>query len=613
VSSRRGRRRAAWATGSVIAALALACAAPRAVPSPAPAASTPSAGSSWADSVLRTLSLREKAAQLVWPWMLGDYVAEGSPEWRRVERLAREERVGGFIMSVGSPLDIAAKTNALQRASRVPLLFSADFEAGAGFRVRGGFFTPNAIDLGGATVFPQQMALGAAADTALAYDVGRVTAVEGRALGIHVSFGPVLDVNNNPANPVIGARSFSEDPALAARLGAAMVRGTQAHGMLATGKHFPGHGDTETNSHVSLSTVTATRARLDSVELVPFRAAIDAGVSAIMTYHGIVPALDSSGVPATLSPRVLGGLLREDMRFDGLLITDAMDMRGVIAQFGPLESAKRAVAAGADVLLMPSDVPGTIDAVVAGVREGRYDEARLDGSVRRLLVWKQRLGLDRSRIVDVERVRDVVGDSANLAVARRVAERALVLVKDSLRQVPLAPARVGAVLAITYARRADLGAGTTFDAQLRAGWPDPSRPVRGEFVSSDDAMPAFARLLAAADSASVVIVSSYVNIGSTTTTADAPRQFAEFVRALVARGARPIVLAFGSPYLLQQIPDVAAYVVAWGPSAASQAAAARALLGTAEISGRLPIAIPPLVSRGTGEQRARASSTAPRG
>src|SRR6185503_16822872 len=352
-------------------------------------------------------------------------------------------------------------------------------------RVRAGYFLPNAIDLGGATVFPLQMALGASRDTALAYEVGRVTATEGRALGIHVSFGPVLDVNNNPANPVIGARSFSEDPRLTARLGASLVRGVQEHGMMATGKHFPGHGDTETNSHLELSTVTASRARLDSVELVPFRAAIAAGVGAIMTYHGILPALDSSGVPATLSSRVLTGLLRDSLAYRGVLITDAMDMIGVLRQFGAPEAARRAVSAGADVLLMPSDVPGTIEAVVAGVQEGMYREERIDASVRRLLEMKRRFGLERARLVSMDSVRSTVGDTAHTAVARRVAERGIVLVKDSLGVVPLADSRSLRVLSITYGRRADLGAGVGFNAELRRGYD----ALRMEFVSSDDAAP----------------------------------------------------------------------------------------------------------------------------
>jgi beta-N-acetylhexosaminidase len=545
------------------------------------------------------MTLRQKVAQMVWPFMLGDYTSTDSPTWRQLEQLAAVEQVGGFIISVGSPLDIATKTNALQRAARVPLLFSADFETGAGFRVRGGYFVPNAIDLGGATVFPLQMALGAARDTSLAYEVGRVTALEGRSLGIHVSFGPVLDVNNNPANPVIGARSFSEDPRLTARLGAALVRGVQEHGMLATGKHFPGHGDTETNSHLELSTVTASRARLDSVELVPFRAAIDAGVGAIMTYHGILPALDSSGVPATLSPRVLTGLLRDSLAYRGVLITDAMDMIGVLRQFGAPEAARRAVSAGADVLLMPSDVPGTIDAVVAGVQEGRYREDRIDASVRRLLEMKRRFSLDRARLVSMDSVRATVGDTSHTAVARRVAERGIVLVKDSLRSVPLADRRNLRVTSITYGRRADLGAGVGFNAELRRGYD----AVRAEFVSSDDAAPDFQRLLRIADSADVVVVGSYVNISSTTATAGAPRAFLDFVAQLRAQNARVVLVSFGTPYLLQQAPSVTTYMIAWGPSQASQQAAARALLGVTAITGKLPISLPPLASLGDGESR----------
>ena len=555
---------------------------------------------SWADSVLRSLTLRQKVAQMVWPFMLGDYAATDAPSWAQLERLVKQEQVGGFIVSVGSPLDIATKTNALQRVSTVPLLFSADFETGAGFRVRGGYFVPNAIDLGGATVFPLQMALGAARDTALAYEVGRVTATEGRALGIHVAFGPVLDVNNNPANPVIGARSFSEDAHLTARLGASLVRGVQEHGMLATGKHFPGHGDTETNSHLELSTVTASRARFDSVELVPFRAAIGAGVGAIMTYHGILPALDSSGVPATLSPSILGGLLRDTLAYRGVLITDAMDMAGVLRQFGAAEAARRAVSAGADVLLMPSDIPGTIDAVVAGVEQGRYDERRIDASVRRLLELKRRFGLDHARFVNLDSVRVVVGDTSHTALARRVAERGVVLVKDSLRMIPIAASRGIRSLSITYARRADLGAGVGFNAEMRRG----SDSIRTEFVSSEDVSPDFSRLLAIADSVDVVAIGSYVNISSTTATAGAPGAFVDFVSKLQARHARTVLISFGTPYLLQQAPSVSTYMIAWGPSQASQQAAARALLGKCAITGRLPISLPPFARFGDGEQRA---------
>ena len=247
----------------------------------------------WADSVLATLSPRDKAAQLVWPQLFGDFTPTSSASWARVDELITTQHVGGFIMSIGSPIETAEKLNAMQRLSALPLVIGADYEYGAGMRQRGGYFLPNNIYLGGATVFPPQMALGATRDTSLAYQQGRITATEGRALGVHIAFAPVLDVNNNPANPVIGVRSFGEDPRLVADMGAALIRGLQDHGMIATGKHFPGHGDTDENSHLTVTTVHASRARIDTVELVPFRRAIAAGLQGMMTFHGLVPALDT--------------------------------------------------------------------------------------------------------------------------------------------------------------------------------------------------------------------------------------------------------------------------------------------------------------------------------
>ena len=553
----------------------------------------------WVDSVLGTLSLREKAAQMVWPTVLGDYASEDSPQWERVTRWIREDRVGGFTVSVGSPMEIATRLNAMQRMSGVPLLFGADMEFGAGYRARGGWFLPNAIELGGAVVFPPEMALGATRDTALAYEQGRITALESRALGIHIAYAPILDVNNNPANPVISTRSYGEDPRLAARMGASFVRGLQEHGMVATGKHFPGHGDTEVNSHLALPVVDVGRARLDSVELVPFRAAVAAGVGAIMSFHGAMPALDPSGVPATLSAAILGGLLREEMGFDGLIISDAMDMRGVLDRYGAVEAAKRAVAAGADVLIQPLDVSQTIDAVVEGVGEGRYPEARLDAAVRRIVAMKQELGLHRQRLTTPEETRAIVGAAAHRAAAVMIAERSITLVRDGSGILPLGRPATARVLSVTLARRTDLGAGTAFSAELRRRFP----MLRAELVFSDHSSPDFARLLGAADSADVTIVSSYVAHGWDASTAAAPRAFAEFVRQLVARERRPIVVAMGNPYLLQQIPEVPTYLIAWGGFTVSQQAAARALLGSIPIGGRLPISIPPLAPFGAGEDR----------
>lgn len=564
----------------------------------APASDTMTS-SRWTDSVLASLTLREKAAQIVWPSVFGDYVSGDSPQWRQLTDEVKNEKVGGFTISVGSPIEVAAKLNDLQAMTKVPLLFGADLEAGAGFRARGGYFVPNAIDLGGAILFPPEMAVGATRDTTLAYEQGRLTAIEGRALGIHIAYAPVLDVNNNPDNPVINTRSYGEDPELDARLGVAFIHGLQDHGMMATGKHFPGHGDTGTNSHLALPIVTVSRSRLDTVELVPFRAAVNGGVGAIMSFHGAMPALDSSGVPGTLSSKVLTGLLRGEMGFKGIIISDAMDMRGVLDQFGAAEAAKRAIAAGIDVLIQPLNVSETIDAVVDGIREHRYTEARLDSSVRRVLEEKRHLGLSQRKLVDLNALRFLVGDSTNLQIARKVAEKSITLVKDSLRSVPIA-VRTVKVLSITLARRSDLGAGNAFNSELRTGLPN----LRTEFMSTEDAALNYPRLIAAADSADVTIVGSYVGQNWDAVTASAPQAFANFVQTLMQRGRNPIVVAFGNPYLLQQLPWVGTYLVAWGGFPVSQTAAARALLGTTAISGHLPITIPPYASRGTGLERA---------
>lgn len=580
--------------------------------------------SQWVDSVLASLSVRDKAAQLVWPQVFGDFTPENSAAWARVQGLIRDQHVGGFIMSVGSPVETAVKLNAMQSASTVPLLIGADYEAGAGFRTRGGYFLPNVINLGGATIFAPQMALGATRDTSLAYEQGRITALEARAIGVQFVFAPVLDVNNNPSNPVIGARSFGEDPGLVARMGSSLIRGLQEHGVLATAKHFPGHGDTETNSHLEITKVLAPRPRLDSLELVPFRRAIQDGVGAIMTFHGVVPALDTSPVPVTLSPVVMTDLLRKEMGFDGLLVTDALDMSGVLAQVRPTrtqtsesgayggapvpsaglaEVVIQALLAGNDILLMPSDVPTAIDGVVAGVASGRISEARLDASVRRVLETKLRLDLDRTRLVIIDSVARVVGDTANASTAQRIAQHSITLAKDSLRLVPLSRRPGRRVLSIAIATRPDLAAGTTFNSELRRG----ASALRTEYVDPANPDLSIQRLVALADSFDVTVVSSYLAQGATIASTAVPANIVELFERLSAGGRHLVVVSFGNPYLLREIPDVPAYLLAWGPFPLSQRAAALALIGEEPISGRMPISIPPFVSFGAGEKRTAAA------
>jgi beta-N-acetylhexosaminidase len=620
------RRWTSMASRVVVLVLPLLSAAGCVSPSTSSARVVPGpSGRTWVDSLMAAMSARDKAAQLVWPQVFGDYTPTSSSAWARVEQLIGQDHVGGFIMSIGSPIETAEKINAMQRLSSLPLVLGADYETGVAFRQRGGYFLPNNIYLGGGTMFPPQMALGATRDTSLAYQQGRVTAIEGRALGVHIAFAPVLDVNNNPGNPVIGMRSFGEDPHLVADMGAALIHGLQEHGMVATGKHFPGHGDTDENSHLTITTVHASRARIDTVELVPFRRAVAAGLQGMMTFHGVIPSLDTTPIPATLNPAIMTGLLRKQLGFNGLLITDAMDMNGVLSRvtLGPAqktgqvvqgnygtinnsvgiaEACRLAIAAGADILLMPSDVPAAIDAVVSGVREGRFTQARVDSSVRRVLEMKQRLGLDRHRFVSLDSVRAVVGDTANLAVAAGAAQRAITLAKDSLNLVPLVRpgiARPPTVLSITIATRTDLPAGATFNAELRRA----AANVRTELVNPEDPSPNFERLLSLADSSDVAIVSSYLTTGTNVSNPNAPEPIAEFMRSLAKRHPRTIIVAFGNPYLLQQVPAASTYLVGWGGFPVSQAAAGRALIGVAPITGRLPISVPPVLRFGAGEDR----------
>ena len=353
-------------------------------------------------------------------------------------------------------------------------------------------------------------------------------------------------------------------------------------------------------THPRASVVNASRERLENVELVPFRAAVASGVGAIMSFHGVLPAFDSSGVPATLSYNVMTGVLRGELGFKGLIVSDAMDMKGGLIQYGLTEAVKRAIAAGLDVILQPSDVGQAIDAIVAGVNEGRFSEARLNESVLRVLMAKERLGLAEKRTVDLSAIPGIVGDSAKLALARTIAEKSITLVRDSLTQVPLAVPGTARVLSITVASRTDLGAGIAFNAELRARYPN----LRTEIIETQDAGVNYGRMRAAADSADVTVVSSYVGQIWDATSLSVSSGFTSLISDLAQKGRGPVVITFGNPYLLQQLPRVGTYMVAWGGSPASQAAAAHALMGDAPISGHLPISIPPYVNRGTGLQRA---------
>jgi len=560
---------------------------------------------SWADSVLASLTLREKAAQLMMPWVLSDFAPEGSPSLDRIVRLVEDLGVGGIIVSLGSPTEAAAKINELQRRANLPLLVAADLERGAGFRFRGAVYLPGVTSLGGATEFPSLMAVGATGDAELAREMGRITAVEARALGIHTPFAPVLDVNNNPENPIINVRSLGEDPGEVARLGRAFVRGVQDEGLIATGKHFPGHGDTETDSHLDLPIIRVDRERLEEVELRPFQAAIDEGLKGMMTAHILVPALnegadgeEGEGLPATLSKRVLTGLLQEEMGFHGLVFTDAMDMLAIDRRFTRKEATVRALEAGADIILMPPDVEAAVEGLVEAVEEGRLTVERLDRSVLKLLRAKEGLGLDETRQVSLADVGRTVGIPAHEAVAQEVADRSITLLRNERNLLPLLGTRSARVLSVTFRRPSDLLAGRYLNAGLRARYP---RLVTAE-LDVDSPVEVYRALLNRARSSDLVVVSLHVSVVTASGTVALPEEMVEFLNELPDSGTPHVVISFGNPYLISEFPDVQAYLLAWHGTEVSQRAAAKALFGQIPIEGRAPTRIPPFFQIGDGIQ-----------
>lgn len=565
----------------------------------------------WVDETLATLTLRQAVAQLVIPWIPGGYASASDADFEELLGWV-EEGLGGVSISIGVPDAYVAKLNRLQSRALVPLLVTSDFEnGGPGMRINHSYALPSLLPQGGGTSFPPTMAFGAAGDEELAFEYGRITAEEARAVGVHWLFAPVLDVNSNPDNPVINTRSFGEDPETVGRLGAAFIRGARAGGALTTAKHFPGHGDTQTDSHIELPVIAADQDRLDRVELLPFGMAVDAGVDAVMTAHVAVPGVLGDARPATLSPHFMTDVLRGEMGFGGILFTDALRMGAITDGYGAGEAAVLALEAGSDVVLAPAGIGVTVDALTEAVESGRVSRDRIDLSVRRLLEAKARLGLHEGALVDPAAVATRVGTAASRAAADRAAAASMNLVRDANKVLPLAPG--SRVLSVTYARSDDLLAGRSFDATLR-GLLAGAGALQAARVAPDTPWQVYDSLLNAARDMDAVIVGAYVPPRSGAGSVGVPAPFRTFVEGLNRiEGTGSAVISFGNPYLLSAFPGAGTYLAAWGSWEVSQNAAARAVAGAAPITGRLPVSIPPLHRLGDGLDRAVGAQTVAEG
>jgi beta-N-acetylhexosaminidase len=528
----------------------------------------------WVESTLAGLGLRQQVAQLVMPWIRGGRIAPGSLEHQRLRRWIEQDEVGGLIVSRGAVGEFGSAMNAAQAMARVPLLVVSDLETGPGMRLTGG------------TNFPPAMAFGASGDVELAREAGRVTGREARAVGIHMTLGPVLDVNHNPLNPIINTRSFGEEPQLVARLGTAWAAGAREEGLLTAGKHFPGHGATELDSHVGLPVIAAGREQLSSVDLVPFASAIAGGMEGVLVGHIAVAALDGPNAPpASLSHNIVTGLLREQLGFQGLVFTDALNMGAITRRYSVPEASILAILAGADVLLQPPGERSVIDAIVSAVESGRIPASRIEESARRVLTAKALAGLHRETEVQPAAARAHVGNSDHAAVVRGVAEASITLVRDRNGQVPLA-AGARRVLHITYGRSGSQFAAAALAATLQAD----GRVVRTVRVDERTAAATFRSLVESAGTSDLILVSAnifpreYVGI-------QVQGGFSRFVGELVESGRPVIAVSFGTPYLLSSFPTVPTYLLAWSSTAESQRAVARALIGRAEIRGRSPVTL----------------------
>ena len=555
------------------------------------------AQSDWVERTLASLTLRERAGQMVNVWVLGDYSNNRDSAFAEVLRWIKNDHVGGVTMSLGSPIEVAEKINAMQRASRVPLMFGSDLEPNLG-RLEGGVFTHYLMDAGGATVFPNAMAIAATGRVSDAYDVGHAIAEEAKAVGILMNFAPVVDVNNNPANPVINTRSFGEDPKRVALLAAAFVRGTQAAGVMSTIKHFPGHGDTDVDSHANMPIVNASAARLDSVELVPFAASIGAGAGMVMTAHIALPAVQGDSVtPATLAPKIITGLLRNQLHFTGLAITDAMTMGGIGKGYTTEESSVLAVQSGADVLLKPTDPTKAVDALVAAVERGAISRARIDSAVRKVLALKVRTGVAFHPLVALDSLRDVVGSPEHRAIAADIANRSVTLLRDNARLIDTTRTRT---VLIQYMPETELRAGKVFAADVRAlaG----AAQTRVFKIEPSTSLATLDSIASVANGAGRVIVATYVRRIEGEGRFAVPEFIANWIDTLSTR-ERVIVVSLGNPYLIRQFPRVGTYLTTYGVADVLEHAGARAAMGRAPITGTVPVSLPGFFKRGDGIQR----------
>ncbi len=540
----------------------------------------------WVENILKSLTLREKIGQMMVTGVLGDYKNVDGDKFAEVRKQILENKVGGFVFYRGDALELAALTNEMQRIAKVPLLLAADFERGLPMQIRSG------------TSFTHNMGIAAAGNPLDSYRKGQIIAEEMKAIGINWLYGPVSDVLNNPANSMVNVRSYGENSETVSKYVAEEVRGLRDGGVLSTAKHFPGHGDTPIDSHINTPTINISRERFETVELAPFRAAIAAGLDSFMTAHIALPNVTGDNVPASLSPQINQDLVRKQLKFDGIITTDSLGMGAITKNYSPTESSVLAIKAGADIALLPPNPKTAIDAVEKAVLSGEIPVKQIDDSVRRILKAKYRVGLVNAKSVDLANVNRVVEKQANVKFANDLAERSMTLFRNENNILPLGAKRVAKTMFVIVAGDDDFDQGMIFKAAIEQRAKN-SKVVRVDKRTTKDE---YEQILTDAKRAETVVIAPFVKRAALKGTIALPDAEAEFIQKAISANKRTAIVAFGSPYQIQQFPAARTYLAAWAVEDVAQTAAARAIFGETSITGRSPVALPNFFKIGDGLQ-----------
>jgi len=543
----------------------------------------------WVRKTLAKMTLEEKVGQMFCLGFYGDFINDTSETWLKYRHWVEDLKIGGLAIYRGDVYETAHMMNSLQASSSIPLLIAANLERGLGNQMVG------------ATHFPPIMSVGATGSEELSYQMGKITALEARAVGIHMAYFPVVDVNINPDNPIINTRSFGENPVEVGRLAAAYIRGCQENGLIATAKHFPGHGDTEQDSHNVLAAVQADIDRLKSVELYPFQKAIEAGVQAVMSAHVSIPAIDPTpDLPATLSKPILTDYLREKLGFKGLIVSDSMGMGGITTLYSQDKAAILAVNAGIDIILLTPEPEIVMSSLVDAVKKGQISENRIDESVMRILQAKARMGLNKDRYVAVNTLNQRVATEVHLQWAERTLEQSMTLVKDTSQILPLNPEKKIAVFSLS-SDPDDYYAGRPFIREFKKRIPNAVE----FYAEASTGNEYFEKALNEAGDVDVVVIALFSSLRSGKGSIGLNERQVSFIKKIVANKIQILVISFGSPYYLRHFPDVNAYLCTYWPLPQAQEMAAKAVFGEIDIGGKLPVSIPGCFPLGHGVQLPR--------